>query len=79
VNVVQVARIVTRVANAMIDVSSLPNCHVQSEILPDPIGKPAFDQLHRSFQGDIEGSQEQMKVIRHNHKFVKQEGVDRCL
>jgi len=50
----------------------LPDFHFMTSLLVDFVGAGAFDELNAFFKRSrLTGSEEKMKVIRHDHKFVK--------
>jgi hypothetical protein len=68
-NVMDMLVIVFRVANPMIRKPAMPNLRIRSEFPPHLKRKTAFNELNSAFQRD-QGSDEQMKMIRHQDKFV---------
>ena len=65
-------RIVPLVPNAMIREAPFPYFHPGARLFHELMGKSAFDELHGFLQRHKwSGSQEQMKVIRHEHEFIE--------
>jgi hypothetical protein len=66
-------QVVAGITNAMIHVAAFPDFCIERELFLYAIGKSSLYELHRSFQSDAAGRQDEVNVVRHHNKFVKQE------
>jgi len=62
---------VLRISDAMVRKPSFPNLNRVSQSLFHGMRVPAFDELHRTFKRDARRSEQQMKMLGHEHKGVK--------
>ena len=58
---------------AMVGEPAFPDFHRGAQSFSDGMRVAAFDELHRTLQGDSLQRQEQMKMLGHEHKRVKSE------
>ena len=64
---------ILEVTNAMVSKPALPYLQSLTELLFDRVRVSALNELHRSFQRDLDGRYQQMEMLRHEHKSVQAE------
>jgi len=72
VDVLAESFILQHIAHATVVKTVFPDVSAITEFFPGSVGESALDKLHRFFQSLV-GSQEEMEMIRHEHKFMEQE------
>ena len=84
-NIISMLRIVIRVANAMIHVSSLPNLGRDTEFFSRTVRETAFNELHRSFKrSPVSKRQQEMNMVWHDDELMNLKflmvaiGKERC-
>jgi len=72
--------IIARVPDAMVREAFLPDGLLETEISPGAERKSALNVLDRFLQRDVRRrSEQEMKMIRHNHKFVQEKSALRTI
>src|ERR1035441_1820011 len=73
VDIGNVNGIIIRIPDTMILKSLLPDFHIRAKFLLRSEGESAFDELNCFLQAGLWGD-EHVKVVRHDHKFMKKIG-----
>jgi len=67
------ALVVGELSDSSIFKAGLPDFTDKSQLFVHPMREPAFDELDSLFQSVFfRGSEEQMKVVGHDHKFMQE-------
>jgi hypothetical protein len=64
--------VLKRVSDPPIQEAWLPYISFDFQVLIQLKRKSSLDQLHGPFQGDSSGSNDQVKMVRHDNKFMQQ-------
>jgi len=70
-SIISVLCIIVGVANAVIDVSSLPNFGRDTEFFSRTVRETAFNELHRSFERNpVSNRQQEMNMVGHDDELM---------